>query len=43
MQKQPSSKKRCGPVKNDQCEKKFEIKGGNQEMAVLLQVDGKKN
>jgi len=29
------------PVQNGQCEKSCEIKGGSQEMAVMVQVDGK--
>jgi len=37
-QKQPN----CGPVQNGQYEKNCEIKGSGQEMAVMVQVDGKK-
>ena len=40
-QKQPDCKKRCDPVQNDHCEKSCEIKRGGQEMAVIVQVDGK--
>ena len=40
-QKQPGCKKRCGPVQSGQCEKSSEIKGGGQEMAVMVYVDGK--
>ena len=35
-QKQPGCKKRCGPVQNGQFEKSCEIKGGGQEMAVMV-------
>jgi len=31
----------CGPVQNGQCEKSCEIKGGGQEMAVIVKADGK--
>ena len=34
--------KKCSPVQNGQCEKSCQIKGGGQEMAVMVQVDGKK-
>jgi len=34
-QKQPGCKK-CGPVQNGQCEKSCEIKGGGEEMAVMV-------
>ena len=34
-QKQPSCKKRCGPQK-DHGEKRCEIQGGGQEMAVMV-------
>ena len=40
-QKQPSFKKKCAPVQDIQCEKSCEIKGGGQEMAVMVQIDGK--
>ena len=36
-----AAKTRYGPVQNDQCEKSCEIKGGSQEMAVMVWVDGK--
>ena len=35
-QKQSGCKKRCSPVQNGQCEKICEIKGGDQEMAVMV-------
>jgi len=35
-QKQPSCKKRCGPVQNGQYEKSCEIQAGGQEMAVMV-------
>jgi len=35
-QKQLGCKRRCGPVKNSQCEKSCEIKGDGQEMAVMV-------
>ena len=35
-QKQPSCKKRCGLFQNGYCEKGCEIKGGSQEMAVIV-------
>ena len=35
-QKQPSCKKWCGPMHKGQCEKSCEIKGGGQEMAVMV-------
>jgi len=35
-QKQPGCEKRYGPVQNVQCEKSCEIKGGGQEMAVMV-------
>ena len=34
-QKQPSCKKRCGPQKGHG-EKRYEIQGGGQEMAVMV-------
>jgi len=34
-QKQPSCKKRCGPVQNGQCKKSCEIQAGGQEIAVI--------
>ena len=34
-------KKVCGLVQNGQCEKSCEIKGGGQEMAVMVQDDEK--
>jgi len=37
-----SKKKGCDPVQNGQCEKSWEIKGGGQEMGVMIQVVGKK-
>ena len=33
--------KQCGSIQNGQCEKSYEIKGGGQEMAVMVQVDDK--
>ena len=39
--KQPSCKKKCGPVQNGQCEKSCEIQVGSQEMAVLVGYNGK--
>jgi len=33
--KQPSCKKVCGPQEGH-CEKRFEIQGGSQEMAVMV-------
>ena len=35
-QKQPSCKKRCGPVQNGQYKKSYEIQAGGQEMAVMV-------
>ena len=35
-QKQPSCKKRCGPVQNGQYKKIYEIQAGGQEMAVMV-------
>jgi len=40
-QKQTNCKKRCGPVYNGQCEKSYEMKGGGQEMVVMVKVDNK--
>ena len=34
-------KKWCGPIQNGQKEKSYKIKGGVQEMAVMVQADGK--
>ena len=39
--KQPGCKKRCHPIQNGQCEKSCEIKGGGQEMAVMVCIDSK--
>ena len=42
LKKQPGSKRRCGSVKNSQCEKSCEIrKWGGQVMAVMVYADGK--
>jgi len=35
-QKQPSYKKRCGPMQNGQGEKSCEILGGGHELAVMV-------